>query len=51
MTMIPGGGAAVFSSPPLCRARGLCFFSLSVLPCFSSPSLSLLALAALIVAG
>jgi len=26
MTMIPGGGAAVFSSPPLCRARGLCFF-------------------------
>ena len=26
MTMIPSGGAAVFSSPPLCRARGLCFF-------------------------
>jgi len=26
MTMIPGGGAVVFSSPPLCRARGLCFF-------------------------
>jgi len=26
MTMIPGGGAAIFSSPPLCRARGLCFF-------------------------
>ena len=26
MTMIPGGGATVFSPPPLCRARGLCFF-------------------------
>jgi hypothetical protein len=26
MTMIPSGGATVFSSPPLCRARGLCFF-------------------------
>jgi len=26
MTMIPGGGAIVFSSSPLCRARGLCFF-------------------------
>jgi len=52
MTMIPGGGATVFSSPPLCRARGLCFFSsLSVLSCFSSPSLVLLALAALTVAG
>jgi len=50
--LIPGGGATVFSSPPLCRARGLCFFSsLSVLSCFSSPSLVLLALAALMVAG
>ena len=51
LTMIPGGGAAVFSSPPLCRARGLFFSSLSVLSCFSSPSLVLLALAALMVAG
>ena len=41
MTMILGGGANVFSSPPLCRARGLCFFL---------PSLVLLALVALMVA-
>ncbi|KAJ6959206.1 hypothetical protein NC653_037499 [Populus alba x Populus x berolinensis] len=26
MTMIPGCGATIFSSPPLCRARGLSFF-------------------------
>ena len=26
MTMILGGGTTVFSSPPLCRARDLCFF-------------------------